>query len=214
MSNLTCAVGGCDRAAKRRGMCQTHYMRVRRHGDPGPAEIWSPGQGLAARFWDKVNKSGPIHPTQPELGSCWVWTGATKEGGYGVMRPEGQRTGPTIKAHRVSLILAGRDPGELMVLHSCDNPPCVNPAHLRAGTNAENTQDALDRGRIPVGSARRTARLNETAVREVWVLLNQGVMHKDIAARYGVSRPTISSIAIGKSWRHVAPPTDRLLETA
>jgi hypothetical protein len=203
----SCKLDGCDREAKRGGWCWTHYMRVRRHGDPGPAEIWSPGQGLAARFWAKVDKNGPIHPTQPELGQCWVWTAAAKEGGYGVMRPEGRRTGPTIKAHRVSLIIDGRDPGELNVLHSCDNPPCVNPAHLRAGTLAENRQDALDRNRIPVGSQCARSKLTEAKVGEIWQLINAGVMYKDIAPQFGVSRPTISNIALGQTWRHVTPPT-------
>lgn len=198
-----CRLAGCNRVMKARKLCGTHYMRQRRHGDPGEAAIWSPGQGLAARFWAKVNKNGPIPSACPELGRCWVWTAAAKEGGYGVMRPEGQRTGPTVKVHRVSLILAGRDPGESDVLHACDNPPCVNPAHLRPGTDADNMRDALSRNRIPVGSQRRTAKLTEAKVREIWQLIDSGSAIRYIAARFEVAPATVYHIRRGETWRHV-----------
>ena len=57
---------------------------------------------LESRFWPKVRKLGPD--------DCWPWLAATNEHGYGVMRPEGRRTGPTVKAHRVAALLDGRDP--------------------------------------------------------------------------------------------------------
>ena len=57
---------------------------------------------LESRFWSKVRKLGPD--------DCWPWLAATNEHGYGVMRPEGRRIGPTVKAHRVSALLDGRDP--------------------------------------------------------------------------------------------------------
>lgn len=200
----TCSLDGCVRTHKAQGLCETHYRRLQRNGNPGSAKIVSPGQGLAARFWVKVNKNGPIPTACPELGRCWIWTAAAKEGGYGVMRPEGQRTGPTVKAHRVSLILAGRDPGDLKVLHSCDNPPCVNPAHLRPGSQAENMRDALDRNRIAVGSRVWSAKLTEAAVVEIWQLIDSGAAVGYIAARYGVKPGTIYHIRRGDTWRHVA----------
>lgn len=151
---------------------------------------------LESRFWSKVAKAGPDE--------CWLWTGARNEHGYGVMRPEGQRTGPTIKAHRVALELAGISPGELHALHSCDNPPCVNPAHLRAGTIAENASERDAKGRGNRGSRNGAAKLAEPDITEIRRRLGVGHRHRDIAADFGVSRSRITMIANGHGWRHVA----------
>ena len=90
-----------------------------------------------ARFWAKVDRHGPSE--------CWTWKGAT-DGRYGIFWLDGQK----IKAHRFSYIVAngvGVDP-EVQVCHSCDNPPCVNPAHLWRGTMSENLKDAQRKGRV------------------------------------------------------------------
>lgn len=90
-----------------------------------------------ARFWAKVDRSGD---------GCWLWTASTDQGGYGQFQI-GRRP---FKAHRISWELAnGPVPAGLWVLHSCDNPPCVNPAHLRPGTPADNMADQLERNRRP-----------------------------------------------------------------
>lgn len=94
---------------------------------------------FAQRFWAKVDKHGPDE--------CWPWTGYSHKAGYGFISKAGHRA--MLTAHRVSWELSNNRPvpNGLMVLHSCDNPPCVNPAHLRAGTAAENHQDMVSRGR-------------------------------------------------------------------
>jgi len=151
---------------------------------------------LRTRFWSKVDKRGP--------GDCWPWTGATNERGYGVMRPEGRRSGPTVKAHRVPLLLAGIDPEGWCVLHSCDNPPCVNPAHLRIGTKADNTRDMLSRQRGLVGRRNGNAKLTEAQAAEIRRRRNAGELRKDLAAEFNVSGATVTRIANGEGWRHVA----------
>jgi hypothetical protein len=95
-------------------------------------------KGLAERFWEKVAMAGPDE--------CWIWTDKPTEDGYGRFKitPTEQ-----VKAHRLSYVLAtGNDPGELLVRHKCDNPLCVNPAHLELGTQADNMRDASERGRL------------------------------------------------------------------
>ena len=193
-----CSIPECGRDHKGHGLCDMHIQRLRRTGTTD-----SPVKSQESRFWEKVNKSGPAHPTNPELGNCWEWTAALNDAGYGVLRPANQRSGPAVRAHRYSAELAGMNITDLHVLHSCDNRKCVNPSHLRPGTDAENAADMVARKRQNVGSARPESKLTESQVIDIRRMLAAGVMHKEIAAQYGVNRATITMINIGKTWRHV-----------
>jgi len=172
-------------------------------------------RSISERFWEKVNKNGPVPAHRPELGPCWVWTGATNEHGYGLIRPEGKRSGPALKAHRVAARMAGMDIAHRAVRHACDNPPCVNDAHLLTGTQADNVHDMHERGRGNVGTVNGQAKLTDDQVLEIRVRLAHGIPGKDLAAEYGVGRATISVIKNAKNWRHLAtepvvvPVTDR-----
>lgn len=82
---------------------------------------------------------------EPNSG-CWLWTGRVNASGYGIFN--GPDYGKTTSAHRTFWIRhRGEIPAGLWVLHRCDTPPCVNPAHLFLGTPLENTQDMLKKGR-------------------------------------------------------------------
>ena len=95
---------------------------------------------IEERFWERVDVRG-----QDE---CWLWKGAI---GYGRLAV-GTRN---LLAHRISYELAtGINPGELDVLHRCDNPPCVNPAHLFLGTDLDNKHDSMQKGRARVASGK------------------------------------------------------------
>lgn len=96
-------------------------------------------------FWRKVDRSGPVLVHVERLGPCWLWTAARDGRGYGFISYQGRQ----YRAHRLSWILTH---GALTVdapcvLHLCDNTSCVNPAHLRAGTQRENCHDRDRKGR-------------------------------------------------------------------
>jgi len=95
------------------------------------------------RIWaDKV-----FWPFVEKTDGCWKWTGRKMGRGYGAIMPEkgGRMTG----AHRFSWSLHNNStpPQGLVVMHSCDNPTCVNPDHLSVGTQSENMKQCVDRGR-------------------------------------------------------------------
>jgi hypothetical protein len=189
-----CSVSQCGRPHRRNGLCDTHDSRLKRTGTTDDPKRLT----LSERFWAKVNRSTPER--------CWLWTGAVNEHGYGVLHPEGRRSGPTIKAHRLSLALSGVAVDGYVVRHSCDNPPCVNPAHLSIGTMAQNAADMVQRGRSARGSRSGASKLTEEQVAEILVRHAAGELHRVLAAAYGVSRPTISRIVERKGWLHVDAP--------
>lgn len=158
---------------------------------------------LADRFSRFVDRSGG-----PD--ACWLWTGAKSRHGYGKVGPGGDRQ--PVAAHRVAYELAnGAIPPGMFVCHRCDNPSCVNPAHLFVGTVADNNRDCLAKGRRnyanhPRGSRTHTAKLSEGMVgqiRSLWA--ERRVTQRQLALRYGVNRSTIKRLLSGKTWAHVAP---------
>lgn len=102
---------------------------------------------LIERFWSRIDKHGPIPEHSPELGPCWIYIGHRNTGGYGHINT-GRHHGSMVLTHRYSWILHyGPIQDETpFVLHHCDNPPCVNPAHLFVGTQADNVKDMMAKG--------------------------------------------------------------------
>lgn len=124
---------------------------------------------------------------------CWEWTGARNDLGYGYVRVAGRR----FYAHRLSLYIArGRLGSEQLACHTCDNPPCVNPAHLYAGTYRTNSQDASRRGRFPgycgplgVGHHKASADSGDIARALAFYADGRGTQ-AEAAALVGVARTT------------------------
>jgi hypothetical protein len=145
---------------------------------------------VESRLLSKVN-------VDEETG-CWYWTACKISVGYGRLN-----VGGTIKlAHRVAYELyCAPIPEGMHVCHTCDNRGCVNPEHLFVGTNMDNVLDKMKKGRQTRGSTHGPAKLSESdvvAIREA-----EGVLHRDLAARFGVDKSQISCIRSGKYWAHV-----------
>lgn len=115
-------------------------------------------------FWDRV---------QPEYNSgCWLWTGALAPKNYGRIYD----CGKAIAAHRLALEASVGPPPlrGLLACHTCDNPPCVNPAHLWWGTPADNTQDSVSKGRHKNATQAHCARGHELTPDNVYLQQDRG----------------------------------------
>lgn len=123
---------------------------------------------------------------------CWTWLGWKDPKGYGKLTCSGKG----FWAHRLAYFFAtDRDPGELFVCHTCDNPSCCNPAHLFLGTNAENNADKARKGRA-------AKKLTPGQVVEIRARRASGDSYSKIASRFGVSASYARSILSGKYWSH------------
>lgn len=141
----------------------------------------------------------------PTRESCWLWMGHLNKG-YGQFSRGGH--GSSGSAHRAMYALfRGPIPRGMCVCHACDNPRCVNPAHLFLGTQADNHRDMMSKGRgiFPgaPGSKNAKARLNENQVREIRSRLAAGESQPALSVRFNVSTQTISGINTGVNWRHI-----------
>ncbi len=149
---------------------------------------------MIERFMSKVMP-------EPNTG-CWFWIGGTKTFGYGNFSIKDR----TYSSHRVSFQFFKHNiPKGFMVLHSCDNPYCVNPDHLYLGTHRDNMNDKIKRGRSArqKGSDHGGSKLIECDIIEIRALLKSGMKQKEIAQKFNVDPSTISYINIGRKWQHV-----------
>lgn len=134
-------------------------------------------------FWKLVNLGDPQ--------ACWHWSGSTDKDGYGYDGRE--------RTHRVAWELFNRRnllAGEV-VRHRCDNPPCCNPTHLVAGTQTDNVQDMVDKGRTARGGFNGRAVLSNLQVLEIAAACGT---YAELASRFGVSRWSIRDIKTGRNW--------------
>jgi hypothetical protein len=193
---LVCAADGCEKPVDARGLCHTHYMRLRRANlVPVGTRAHAP---IEERFWRYVDKRAE---------GCWPWTGNGTPKGYGQIGAGG-KGGKTVFAHRLSYeIHNGPIPAGLVVMHSCDNPGCVNPAHLRAGTQSENIKEAFQKlrksGQPPhkQGEEHGAATITEQIVREI--RSESGKTIRQIAKERGLSESLVARVRHRKTWRHV-----------
>jgi len=197
MARSICTIEGCERLLNGHGFCSMHYDRWRKHGSPfaGPRNH-APDE---VRFQRYVDKKGPD--------DCWLWTANKLKAGYGQFQIGG-KGGPTKLAHRLAFEYAnGRPPNEgMVIMHSCDNPGCVNPSHLSEGTYRENTEDMVRKGRncfhVAYGEDSAVAKLMDEDVREIRAA--EGVTNASLGRKFGVSPSTIKAVRNRTTWKHVA----------
>ena len=194
MSN--CSYVGCGRPVNARGMCATHYMQQRRAGlIPTGTRLPAP---VAERFWRRVVKTD----------TCWLWQGGEKsKAGYGKIGLGG-RGATQVLAHRFSYELHnGPIPDGLVVMHSCDNPRCVNPSHFSVGTHSENTIDSVRKGRwksIPPMHCGESQHSSKLTVEDVRLIRdNPDIPTKELALRFGTNPTSIQKVRSRKTWKHI-----------
>jgi hypothetical protein len=191
-----CCIKGCDLPVLAVGLCNKHWRRMKKNGSPvlfNRTSGFFIGKSPEERFFMQVEKSD----------GCWIWQAAKDKDGYGMFK--GSVAGETYtRAHRFSYSFHTGEiiPEGMSVMHSCDNPSCVNPDHLSIGTTLENQRDKWKRGRgkVRFGESSPHCKLTEDQVREIRASTEK---QSDMAKRLGVTQTTISEIRRRVSWSHL-----------
>jgi hypothetical protein len=140
-------------------------------------------------FWSKVAIKG--------TNECWLWKEHVDKDGYPPFRLRGHRH----KAARIALyIVTGVDPWPLLACHKCNNPTCCNPAHLYAGTQSQNLQQAISEGRAFIGDHNGRAKLTRADVAAIRASKRP---YAELANLFNVSAATIESVHNRRSWKNI-----------
>jgi hypothetical protein len=146
---------------------------------------------IAERFMEHVNKTP----------SCWIWTASTDRDGYGHMWVDGK----LIPTHRLAyLLFVGDIQNNFYVLHSCDNPICVNPNHLFLGSQTDNMQDMIKKNRIPPRSGENNGRSKITQKQAVEIKEKYSTgkfTQAQLSDEYGISKSAIAYITRCEHWK-------------
>lgn len=199
--NDTCDHPDCDKPFVARGMCRKHYVAWHR---ATPKHLRTPAPGLSRltieeRYWAKVDRSaGPD--------ACWPWRPPTHRSGHGeffVSKARGK-----VPAHTFAVELATGQPcpPDREGCHTCDNPPCCNPAHIYYGTRQQNVDDMWQRGRGRRGDRAVNARLTEGAVIAIRERYAAGGTAPNLASEFHVTSGCITAVVLGRTWKHVGGP--------
>lgn len=161
-----------------------------------------------ARFYPKIKTGLPDE--------CWEWQGGRRPRRYGNWSVRRDKRTVQLAAHRVAFFLASStDPHPLLVCHTCDNPPCCNPAHLFLGTVQDNSDDMKRKNRhhSPRGSKCGSAKLTEAQIleiKEIFATLDPPMTRQEAMRHYGIGPSHLNRIIRGKTWTHMPSPQDSL----
>jgi hypothetical protein len=162
-------------------------------------------KSLRERLYEKVNKNGPIPAHRPELGPCHIYTGFKQHFGYGYIKVNGKNKPVHVVVYELE---HGPVPAGKKVLHHCDNPPCCRDSHLFSGTQKENVQDCIAKGRRvqhgSKGEAHWGAKLTWALVQEMRRRGAEGEKSPALAVAFGMSARNVRRILRGDTWP-VAP---------
>jgi hypothetical protein len=180
--------------------CCTRSCAARHAAKQNHAPRTKPRTPWQERFWRYVT------PGQPD--ECWEWQGSRDHHGYGRLNSGGKH-GFILKAHRAAYELEhGPFDPELDVCHTCDNPPCCNPAHLFLGDAAANARDMASKGRAAAqrGHSNGREKLPAATIREIRERADAGARHVDLARAYGVRGSYIATVVYGQRRRRAGGP--------
>lgn len=198
MSNaITCSIDGCENTnILAKGWCNAHYKRWWRHGDP-LAEIHRRCPGENPTHTERLEYIGwTERVVDPALDQpCWEWKGLFDRAGYGRLW-DGNRVQA---AHRLAYIAWVRPiTSKELLLHACDNPPCINPDHLSVGTDRTNAADMVSKGRQANGELKPDHKLKDADVDAIRAAFTgERGQQAAIARQYGVSASYISMLVRG-----------------
>lgn len=232
---MKCKIDDCEKFIAARGWCHTHYKRWQIHGDP---EITLKPRGKMCKVegcekphssigycamhehrWRRYGRENNILNRFDSLefaydsqviknDGCWGWRGSITRAGYGQV----------IAVNKIEFIHRfsyQQHYGDLRVndrvCHHCDNPICSNPRHLFKGTQKDNIQDCIRKGRFKKvpdifkakGEKVSSSKLKEQEVIEIKKMIAQGMKNTEIASLFGVTHGNISCIRLGKTWKHI-----------
>lgn len=185
-----CSIYSCGREATKKGMCNKHYLRAWKHGDPHKV---STEKGALLR-WIQDHKAY-------QGDDCLQWPFGSRPSGYGSIKVRGRHSTASAEMCRAA---HGEPPQEKMeAAHSCGNGHlgCTNPNHLRWATRKENSQDTILHGRTCRGNRRATTKLDALKVNAIRHQLSQGARVCDLANQYAVTRGAINGIKNKKTWK-------------
>ena len=190
---MKCSVDNCNSKYYAKGFCSKHYQLFKRHNN---LEGIKPHASVEERFWRFVDKKAN--------NECWNWTGNICAG-YGRISLGAKKDG-AIGSHRFSWELHNKQSisDGMVVMHSCDNPKCVNPNHLSIGSHKDNTQDMIAKGRkvvvAPLGNENGKAIINAEIVKAI---RESNLSNAALGRQFNVSPNCIRGVRTGRTWSHI-----------
>lgn len=191
---MICSIEECEgqillRRKNPHGYCEGHFWRWKRHDNPRAGKGFPPGISLSTKIKLLTDKKD----------GCWIWLGERQPNGYGKIKINGKYRTIT---HLIRPDLKASFPKRL-ILHTCDNPPCVNPLHLRIGTHKDNSRDMMIKGRGNWAKGERNgySKLTVEQVLEIRKQYENGRSQTVIAHEFEIAQSHISRIVRKEVWK-------------